>query len=40
VTSAHDLVALRLAGFELARLYVGSWSEWITDPSRPIATGA
>ncbi len=40
VTSAHDLVALRIAGFEGARLYVGSWSEWITDPSRPIATGA
>lgn len=39
VTSAHDLVALRLAGFEGARLYVGSWSEWIRDPARPVATG-
>ena len=39
VTSCHDLVALRLAGFDRARLYVGSWSEWITDRSRPVATG-
>jgi thiosulfate/3-mercaptopyruvate sulfurtransferase len=39
VTSAHDVVALRLAGFDRPRLYVGSWSEWITDPGRPRATG-
>jgi thiosulfate/3-mercaptopyruvate sulfurtransferase len=39
VTSAHDVFAMRLAGFERPRLYVGSWSEWIRDPSRPIATG-
>jgi thiosulfate/3-mercaptopyruvate sulfurtransferase len=39
VTSCHDLLALELAGFKKAKLYVGSWSEWITDRSRPIARG-
>jgi thiosulfate/3-mercaptopyruvate sulfurtransferase len=40
VTAAHDLLALALAGLGDARLYAGSWSEWITDPTRPVATGA
>ena len=39
VTACHNLFALCLAGFELAPLYAGSWSEWITDPQRPVATG-
>lgn len=39
VSAAHQLLALTLAGFDSARLYAGSWSEWITDPSRPVATG-
>jgi thiosulfate/3-mercaptopyruvate sulfurtransferase len=36
VTACHNLFALCLAGYPLARLYAGSWSEWITDPSRPV----
>jgi thiosulfate/3-mercaptopyruvate sulfurtransferase len=39
VTAAHDLLALAHAGLGEGRLYAGSWSEWITDPSRPVATG-
>jgi len=39
VTACHNLFALSLAGYPLAPLYAGSWSEWITDPARPIATG-
>ncbi|TDU84364.1 thiosulfate/3-mercaptopyruvate sulfurtransferase [Kribbella voronezhensis] len=38
VTAAHEALALQIAGIE-APVYVGSWSEWITDPTRPIATG-
>jgi thiosulfate/3-mercaptopyruvate sulfurtransferase len=38
VTAAHEALALEIAGIE-APVYVGSWSEWITDPNRPIATG-
>ncbi|WP_347902537.1 sulfurtransferase [Pseudomonas purpurea] len=39
VTACHNLFALCLAGYPLARLYAGSWSEWINDPQRGIATG-
>ena len=38
VTAAHEALALEIAGIK-ALVYVGSWSEWITDPTRPIATG-
>ncbi|HMD90637.1 MAG TPA: sulfurtransferase [Anaerolineaceae bacterium] len=37
VTSCHHLLALDVAGLKGARLYVGSWSEWIRDPKRPRA---
>lgn len=39
VTACHNLFAMALAGLPLARLHAGSWSEWITDPSRPVARG-
>ena len=38
VAASHQVLALELAGYRGA-LYVGSWSEWITDPGRPVATG-
>ena len=39
VTACHNLLALEHAGLTGARLYAGSWSEWIRDPRRPVATG-
>jgi thiosulfate/3-mercaptopyruvate sulfurtransferase len=40
VTACHHLVALQRAGIPGALLYPGSWSEWISDPGRPVATGS
>jgi len=37
VTSIHNILAMMHAGMGEARLYAGSWSEWITDSSRPVA---
>jgi len=39
VTACHNILALTLAGHRQPRLYAGSWSEWINDDSRPVATG-
>jgi thiosulfate/3-mercaptopyruvate sulfurtransferase len=39
VTACHNLLSLEIAGLGGARLYAGSWSEWIRDPRRPIARG-
>ena len=39
VSACHTLLALEMAGIKGARLYPGSWSEWITDSQRPIETG-
>jgi thiosulfate/3-mercaptopyruvate sulfurtransferase len=39
VTACHVLVALEVAGLGVGRLYPGSWSQWSSDPERPIATG-
>ncbi len=39
VTACHNLLALEHAGLGGGRLYPGSWSEWIRDPSRAVATG-
>jgi thiosulfate/3-mercaptopyruvate sulfurtransferase len=37
VTACHHLLAMEIAGLHGARLYAGSWSEWIRDPARPVA---
>jgi thiosulfate/3-mercaptopyruvate sulfurtransferase len=37
VTAAQNLLALAHAGLGQARLYGGSWSQWIVDPRRPVA---
>lgn len=39
VTACHDLLAMRVAGRERTRLFAASWSGWIADRSRPVATG-
>lgn len=39
VTACHDLLSLEVAGLSGAKLYAGSWSEWVADPARPVATG-
>jgi thiosulfate/3-mercaptopyruvate sulfurtransferase len=39
ITAAHLALAMTHAGYETPALYVGSWSEWITDPDRPIGKG-
>jgi thiosulfate/3-mercaptopyruvate sulfurtransferase len=40
VSACLNLLALETLGIQGARLYTGSWSEWVRDPSRPVATGA
>lgn len=40
VTACHNKLAMEYAGLSGARLYAGSWSEWCSDPTRPVATGA
>ena len=39
VTACHTLLAMEHAGLPGARLYAGSWSEWIRSPLRPVARG-
>ncbi|TWT17482.1 sulfurtransferase [Luteimonas marina] len=39
VTACHHLLAMAHAGLPGAKLFTGSWSGWIADPSRPVATG-
>lgn len=39
VTACQNILAMEIAGLPGSRLYPGSWSEWITDPARPVATG-
>ena len=40
VTACHLLLAMEHAGLRGAKVYAGSWSGWIADPERPVATGA
>ena len=39
VTACHGILAMEHAGLAGAKLYAGSWSEWITDPNRPVTKG-
>ena len=39
-TACHNLLAMEIAGLTGSRLYPGSWSEWVADRSRPVATGS
>ena len=39
VTACHNLLALEHAGLQGVKLYPGSWSEWSSDPARPVETG-
>jgi thiosulfate/3-mercaptopyruvate sulfurtransferase len=39
VTACHNLLAMETAGMNGSRLYPGSWSEWVSDRARPVATG-
>jgi len=39
VTACHNLLAMAHAGLGLSTLYAGSWSEWCSDPARPVARG-
>ena len=40
VTACHNLLAMERAGLRAAKLFTGSWSGWLADPLRPVATGA
>jgi thiosulfate/3-mercaptopyruvate sulfurtransferase len=39
VTACHHLLAMEHAGLRGAKLFTGSWSGWIADPARRVATG-
>ncbi|MDP2004903.1 MAG: sulfurtransferase [Rubrivivax sp.] len=39
VTACHNLLAMAHAGLGVSTLYPGSWSEWCSDPQRPVARG-
>ena len=40
VSACHNLLAMAVAGLAPGYLHAGSWSDWISDPSRPTATGS
>jgi thiosulfate/3-mercaptopyruvate sulfurtransferase len=38
VAACHNLLAMEIAGLKGAKLYPGSWSDWISDPKRPVGS--
>ncbi|WP_231867907.1 sulfurtransferase [Neptuniibacter marinus] len=38
ITACHNQLAMTIAGLQGSRIYAGSWSEWIRNPERPVAT--
>ncbi|HUF82791.1 MAG TPA: rhodanese-like domain-containing protein, partial [Burkholderiales bacterium] len=40
VTACHNMLAMEIAGLAGSRLYPGSWSEWVSDRSRPVTAGS
>jgi len=40
ITACANIFAMEYAGLGGSKLYAGSWSEWVSDPSRPVAKGA
>lgn len=40
ISACHNILAMEVAGLKGAKLYAGSWSEWISNPNRPVATGS
>jgi thiosulfate/3-mercaptopyruvate sulfurtransferase len=40
ITACANLFAMEYAGLAGSKLYAGSWSEWVSDPARPVAKGA
>jgi thiosulfate/3-mercaptopyruvate sulfurtransferase len=40
ITACHNVLAMAIAGLPGSRLYPGSWSEWVSEPSRPVARGS
>lgn len=39
VSACHNILAMDIAGLNGSRLYPGSWSEWCSDPARPVERG-
>jgi thiosulfate/3-mercaptopyruvate sulfurtransferase len=39
ITACHNILAMTIAGLPMPALYAGSWSEWITNPARPVEKG-
>lgn len=40
VTACANIFAMEYAGYKGSKLFAGSWSEWVSDPARPVAKGS